>query len=250
LAEIGEIVFAVERAVTEQDLRGERIVITAGATREFLDPVRCMTNRSSGKMGYALAERAALRGADVVLLSGPTGITPPLGVRVTPFVTALELRQALHDTLEREEDTEKGQKTVLIMAAAVTDFRPEVQSVTKLKQSKSVEQTLTLVPNPDLLKELGEWRAQPSHSVALTLVGFAAETGTDEEILRYAQEKMERKKVDLLVANRVEEGFERDENRVWILSRAGSVRELPSAQKRVIADGILDAVVQWKGRKG
>ncbi|MEW6666782.1 MAG: bifunctional phosphopantothenoylcysteine decarboxylase/phosphopantothenate--cysteine ligase CoaBC [Thermodesulfobacteriota bacterium] len=218
-----------EFLLTRQDLAGIRFLITAGATVEPLDPVRYITNRSSGKMGYALARAAAMRGAEVTLVSGPTHLTPPPRVRWVAVNTTEEMRRAV---LERSSDSD-----VVIKAAAVLDYRPRERSREKIKKGDQIL-TLTLEPNPDILAELGRARGgRPS-----VLVGFAAETS---DLLAHAKEKLEKKNLDLIVANdvtRADAGFDSDTNLIKILYRDGTVEDLPLMTKLAVAHQLLDKV--------
>ena len=215
------------------DLVGRRIVITAGGTREPLDPVRYLGNRSSGRMGFALAAAAAERGAEVELVAAPTELATPPGVRRTDVVTALEMHAAV---MARRSEVD-----VIIKAAAVADFRPEHAAPSKLKKDRGAP-SITLVPNPDILADLGAARGTATHPV---LVGFAAETDTAED---NGRAKLAAKGADLLVVNDVsatDAGFEVEDNRVVILDRRGGRSEVALASKRTVAERILDALVAW-----
>lgn len=220
---------AISHLTQSGDLAGRRLVVTAGPTVEDIDPVRFIGNRSSGKMGFALAERAALRGATVTLVTGPVSLpTPPL-VRRVDVRSALDMQQALSDTARA------GACDAVLMAAAVGDYRPEHRSTTKMKRKERRTLTIPLVANPDLLAELG--RARKGSSPAL--VGFALETGTDREIVAYARGKLREKKVDLVVANHASDSMGREDNRVLLVDSA-NVEVLPALPKRDVADRILD----------
>ncbi|HLE42410.1 MAG TPA: bifunctional phosphopantothenoylcysteine decarboxylase/phosphopantothenate--cysteine ligase CoaBC, partial [Methylomirabilota bacterium] len=211
----------------KRDLVGDHVLVTAGPTREPVDPVRFLSNRSSGRMGYALATLAARRGAQVTLVTGPTGLTAPPGVRVIPVQTAEEMRDAVLQAL--------GPATVVIKAAAVADYRVAAPASTKIR-SKQEGLTLALAPNPDILRELGRMKGPRF------LVGFAAETG---DPAASARAKLEAKGVDLMVANDVSRpdiGFDAEENQVALLDRWGGVVELPRRPKLEIAEAILDRV--------
>jgi phosphopantothenoylcysteine decarboxylase/phosphopantothenate--cysteine ligase len=233
LAEPEEIVRAALSHLETKDLAGLHIVVTAGPTVEDLDPVRFLGNRSTGKMGFALAERAATRGASVTLIAGPVSLETPHGVQRVDVRGALAMRDALWNVL----GTNLDRADALIMSAAVADYRPAETSATKRKRSaESLE--LKLIPNPDLLAEVGRQRsgAKP------VLVGFAVETGEDEAILGYARGKLEAKRVDMVVANRADEAFGRDDNRATIVTR-DAVEPLGEMTKRMLADRILDRIV-------
>lgn len=233
MAEPEEIVRTALALLEPKDLRGLHMVVTAGPTVEDLDPVRFLGNRSTGKMGFALAERAAARGADVTLVTGPVTLPTPHGVRRVDVRGALEMKAAMADAL----GTNLERADALIMSAAVADYRPADPSTTKRKRSAEPLE-LKLVPNPDLLAEVGHARsgAKP------VLVGFAVETGTDEAILGYARGKLEKKRVDMVVANRADEAFGRDDNRATIVTR-DSDEPLGVMTKRALADRILDRVL-------
>jgi phosphopantothenoylcysteine decarboxylase/phosphopantothenate--cysteine ligase len=211
-----------------RDLTGERVLVTSGPTREAIDPVRYLSNRSSGKMGHAIATAALRRGAEVILISGPTSLTPPAGAVYVPVQTAEEMREAALHHLARS--------TIVIKAAAVADYRAKDPSGQKIKSRKDEELTLTLVPNPDILKELAGRKG------SAFLVGFAAET---TQVRAYAAQKLQAKSIDLMVANdvsRLDIGFDVEENQVVMLDRWGGVVELPRRPKLDIADAILDRV--------
>ncbi|WP_456599364.1 bifunctional phosphopantothenoylcysteine decarboxylase/phosphopantothenate--cysteine ligase CoaBC [Blastococcus sp. SYSU DS0616] len=212
-----------------QDLAGRRVVISAGGTREPLDPVRYLGNRSSGKQGWALARVAAARGAEVVLVAANVELPAPFGVRVVPVGTAEELRTAMH--------AEAADADVVVMSAAVADFRPAGVAATKLKKDAASEPSaVELVRNPDVLAELVAERA-PGRLV----VGFAAETGDDDgDVLTHARAKLARKGCDLLVVNDVSAGqvFGRSENAVVVLAADGSATEVPRGSKDAVAAGI------------
>ncbi|HAP39428.1 MAG TPA: bifunctional phosphopantothenoylcysteine decarboxylase/phosphopantothenate--cysteine ligase CoaBC, partial [Nitrospira sp.] len=212
-----------------RDWSGRRVLISAGPTQEAIDPVRFISNRSSGKMGYALAEAARMRGAEVVLVSGPTALPAPTGVDYCPVTTAEDMRKALLSRFTWSD--------TVIMAAAVADFRPAQPAQHKLKKRHRPITQLALTPTADILQELGERRTTQ------VLVGFAAET---EDLLAHAREKLHTKHVDLLVANDVSaagSGFGSDTNRVVLLASDGEAEELPLLPKRDVADRILDRIL-------
>jgi phosphopantothenoylcysteine decarboxylase/phosphopantothenate--cysteine ligase len=210
-----------------KDFRDRRVLITAGPTQESLDPVRFFSNRSSGKMGWALAEAARDRGADVTLIAGPTPLSPPCQIAFVPITTSEELRKAVMARFAESD--------VLIMAAAVADFRPRRRSSQKIPKVKGAI-TLILEPTPDILMEL------PARRPGQVVVGFAAET---KELIEAARRKLSVKKLDLIVANDVTEpgaGFGTDTNRVVLIDRDGQVENLPLMPKRQVAHCVLDAV--------
>jgi len=220
------IASAIEALLGPRDLAGRTILVSAGGTHEDLDPVRFLGNRSSGKMGYALAERAAARGARVILVSGPTALAAPAGVELVPARSAREMEAAI---TSRRADAD-----AIVMAAAVADYRPAEQAEQKIKKTEG-PLTIELVKNPDILAGLGTWRVGSRPM----LVGFAVET---EDLIARARSKRERKKVDLIVANEASVSFEKDTNRVVLVDVAGE-EELPELPKRAVADRILDRVV-------
>jgi len=223
----------IARAVADQvargaDLAGLRVLISAGGTHEAIDPVRYIGNRSSGRMGFALAERAQTRGATVTVVAGPVNLPPPPGVHLVRVRSALEMRDAIVPRAAAHD--------VVVMAAAVADYRPAEPAVEKIKKSAE-ELTIRLVKNPDILAELGAARAASGASLPV-LVGFAVETN---DLIAYARAKLSRKGCDLVVANLAEDGFEGADNRVTFV-RADAEEALPRMDKRAVADRILDAV--------
>jgi phosphopantothenoylcysteine decarboxylase/phosphopantothenate--cysteine ligase len=236
LAELSEILAAIERIlVAVQDLAGQVILVTAGPTREPLDPVRYLSNRSSGKMGYAIAEAAGARGARVILVSGPTALVPPQGVDVIHVETAQQMHDAVLAKLTAA--------TVVIKAAAVADYRPKQVAGRKIKKDEAVPQ-VTLESTPDILAEVGKRKGRR------ILVGFAAET---EDLVENARKKLQRKHLDLMVANDVSQpgaGFDADTNAVKILDAQGKVEELPLQSKRSVADRVLDRVAELLRQRG
>lgn len=209
------------------DFAGKVAIITAGPTAEPIDPVRHISNRSSGKTGFALAEAAQRRGAQVILVSGPTHLPVPPGVTCIRVQTALEMRQAVLAHYATAD--------VVIKSAAVSDFRPLLTATEKVKKTDA-EMSIPLERNPDILAELG---AQKTTQV---LVGFAAET---QDLLANARQKVEDKHLDFIVANDVSDpsiGFASDDNRVHILDAHGEIEALPMMAKEVLADYILDRV--------
>ena len=233
LASPNAIVSAVEQTLTLDDLAEFKILITAGGTREPIDPVRYITNRSTGKQGYALAEAAVARGAAVTLVS-TVDREAPIGVEVKHAETASDLRSAVMSCAENYD--------VIIMAAAVADFQPSLPADRKLKKSEQMS-SLEVEPTHDFLIDLGKGKS--SHQI---IVGFAAET---EELERNAKEKLQKKNLDLIVANDVsapDTGFAHDTNEVLLIT-GDEKTNVPLASKRVVADKILDAVLELKASK-
>lgn len=214
-------------ALTEKDLAGETVLVTAGPTREEIDPVRFVSNHSSGKMGYAVAVAARRRGAKVILVSGPTALPAPFGVETVPVVSATEMRDAVLSRF--------AAATIVVKAAAVADYRPAARAERKLKKGEDRDgMTLEMVRNPDILKELGE------HKGDRVLIGFAAETC---DLVKNAAAKMAGKNLDLVVANDVAKpgaGFNVETNIATFLHRDGRVEHLPLMEKDELADKILD----------
>jgi phosphopantothenoylcysteine decarboxylase/phosphopantothenate--cysteine ligase len=228
LPETDVIIEAVLTALTpRRDLAGERVVVTAGPTREPIDPVRYISNRSSGRMGYALAAAAARRGAQVTLISGPTALTPPPATTFVPVQTAEEMREAvLHHA---------AGAAIVVKAAAVADYRVRQPADQKIKGKRDL--TLDLTPNPDILAEVA------ARAGAGFVVGFAAET---HDVVANARAKLEAKGIDLLVANDVSRpdiGFDAEDNEVLLIDRWGGSRTLPRMRKAAVADVILDEIV-------
>jgi phosphopantothenoylcysteine decarboxylase/phosphopantothenate--cysteine ligase len=215
-------------------LAGKRLVVTAGPTRESIDPVRVVTNRSSGKMGYRIAEAGWQRGAEVVLISGPVALSPPVGVRLLPVETTRELETKVREELPGAD--------VLIMAAAPADFRPSSPSESKRSRSDGAL-AIPMEPTEDILTATRGARKPGSLAV-----GFALETG---DALSKGRAKLERKDLDLIVVNDALEpgaGFEHDTNRVALIGRDGTPTILPLQSKREVAEAILDAVERALGR--
>lgn len=216
--------------VTKKDLVGKKVIVTAGPTREHIDPIRFITNRSSGRMGYAIAEMATARGAEVTLISGKTHLEIPAHLEFRQVETAAEMRKAILDDFDTTD--------VVIMSAAVSDYRPSEYSPVKIKKTEE-PMTISLSRNVDILSDLSD-RKDPDQ----LLVGFAAET---DNILQNAQQKLVTKNLDLIIANDVSAegaGFEVDTNIVSIIDGEGKCDQLPLMPKSDIADQILDHIVQ------
>ena len=215
-----------------RDLAGERFLITVGATREEIDPVRFISNQSSGRMGFALADAALRRGAEVTVVAGMVSVSPPPGARVVRALSAEEMSQAVMQEL--------AQHSVFIGAAAIADYRPVQRAEQKIKKAEE-QLTLTLERTPDVLAQVAASRAN-----GMLVVGFAAET---ENVVANAREKLQRKKLDAIVANdvtRQDSGFDSATNAITILTRDREPLELPLLSKREAADRILDAIVQLR----
>lgn len=229
MADIPDIIETVKSALTEKDLEDEKIVVTAGPTREYLDPVRFLSNRSSGKMGYALAKAALRRGAEVILISGPSTLRRPKGLTFIPVETA--------DDMLKEVKRELPSSTVLIMSAAVSDYKPAERAPDKT--GKAEELPLPLTRTHDIISEAGKGEHRPF------IIGFAAETGRK---LENAKKKLVTKHIDMIVFNDVTEpgsGFDVDTNRVIIIDRKEELA-LPLMDKDSVADAILDRMTAIK----
>ncbi|MGZ6292229.1 MAG: bifunctional phosphopantothenoylcysteine decarboxylase/phosphopantothenate--cysteine ligase CoaBC [Syntrophales bacterium] len=227
LPEIPDIVEEVESILTTKDLKEEKILVTAGPTREPFDPVRYITNYSSGKMGYALAIAAKRRGARVTLISGPTALPAPRDIKFIPVASAVDMRDAVMEHLDSA--------TVVIKAAAVADYRPSLRATAKIKKGGG-GLDLQLERNPDIILEIGRKKGNR------ILVGFAVET---ENLVENARNKMKKKKMDIIVANDVTKegaGFGYDTNIIKILSPEGGIENIPLMSKMEVADRILDRV--------
>lgn len=226
LAEEGEIVSKVSEVLAERgDFKGRTILITAGPTREYIDPVRFISNRSSGKMGYALTAAAKKRGAEVILVSGPSALSTPIGIRFIPVESAEEMRKAV---IEYSQEAD-----VIIMAAAVADYRPKHRASNKIDKGRGM--ILELEETADIIQELGQKKGKK------IIVGFAAETG---DLVERARTKLVKKNLDLIVANDVTlegAGFDRDTNIVKIIDRKGVI-DLPKMGKYEVAERVLDRV--------
>jgi len=231
-AELDDILGTIRQVLgREGDLAGKRIVVSAGGTQEPMDPVRHIGNRSSGKMGYSIAEAARDRGALVVLVSGPTTLHPPVGVEVIQVQTALQMRDAIVKASAKAD--------ALLMAAAVSDYRPKTAAKRKIKKELETL-SIELVRNPDIL---GEAKGD------FIRVGFAAES---EDVVENARKKLVQKNLDLIVANDIaatDSGFGADTNRVIIIDRQGKVKRLPLLSKLEVAHRVLDRVVELLPRQ-
>ncbi|GAB4270762.1 MAG: bifunctional phosphopantothenoylcysteine decarboxylase/phosphopantothenate--cysteine ligase CoaBC [Deferrisomatales bacterium] len=228
-----QILEALEAMLSPKDLAGETVLVTAGPTVEPIDPVRFVSNHSSGKMGYAVARAAVRRGAQVVLVTRPTALPDPVGVRVVRVRTAREMREAVL--------REAAQASVIVKAAAVCDWRPSASAAEKIKKRAGQPPALTLEPNPDILKELGE-----SKRPGQILVGFAAET---RDLERNARAKLAEKRLDAIVANDVtaqDAGFHSDDNRVRIFTATGKEIGVPLMSKDRVADRVMGVVAKLR----
>jgi len=227
-AAIVEAALAALSGTRTADLAGRRVVVSAGGTREYLDPVRFLGNRSSGRQGYALARTAAARGAEVTLVSANAALPDPAGVKVVRVVSAEDLRAAVLEAAAGAD--------AVVMAAAVADFRPAVRETSKIKKSDAAPEPVALVANPDVLAELSASRPEGQ-----VVVGFAAET---DDVLANGRAKLARKGCDLLVVNEVGDGlaFEVEDNAAVVLGADGSETEIPRGSKDAVAHAVWDLV--------
>jgi phosphopantothenoylcysteine decarboxylase/phosphopantothenate--cysteine ligase len=227
LPDITDIIEEVESILTDKDLKGENILVTAGPTREPFDPVRFITNYSSGKMGYALAIVGKRRGANVILISGPSSLPIPRGIGFISVSSAVEMRNAVMENL--------GAASVIIKTAAVADYRPHVRMDSKIKKQEE-DLTVRLERNPDIIAEVGKKKGNR------ILVGFAVET---ENLMENARNKLVEKNMDIIVANDVTiqgAGFGYDTNIIKILSADGNIEDIPLMNKTEVAHRIMDRV--------
>ncbi len=227
MADVPDIIESIKSAITKKDLVNEKILVTAGPTREYLDPIRFISNRSSGKMGYAIARAAFRRGAEVTLISGPSSLERPKGIDFISVETAGDMLRAVTEKLRSS--------TVLIMSAAVSDYMPSERSGEKI--GKAEELLLRLSRTPDILSEAGKAKGKPF------VIGFAAETGRKIE---NAKRKLQEKNIDMIVFNDVTEdgaGFDVDTNKVVLIDKKQE-KELPLLDKNSVADAILDRMVE------
>lgn len=231
MPDVPELVAFVQSRFVARDLEGQRVLVTAGPTREPLDPVRYLSNRSSGKMGYAIADAARRRGAQVTLVTGPTSLIVPAGVEVQRVTTAAEMHAAVMQAATQHQ--------IVIKAAAVADFAPVHVADRKIKKRDDSDTlTIELRKNPDILTDVAKLSPRPF------IVAFAAETDMVEQ---NAREKLQRKGADLIVANDVADvtiGFDSDQNEVLVIARDGSVTRIERASKNAIANRLLDLIAK------
>jgi phosphopantothenoylcysteine decarboxylase/phosphopantothenate--cysteine ligase len=229
MSDTSDIIEAIKSALTQKDLVNEKIIVTAGPTREYLDPIRFISNRSSGKMGYAIARAAFRRGADVVLISGPSGLSQPKGIKFVTVETSVDMLEAVNRTL--------SSSTVLIMSAAVSDFMPKEKVTEKIE--KSEELSLRLRRTPDIILEVGKRKDRPF------IIGFSAETGRKIE---RAKRKLKEKNIDMIIFNDVAKegsGFDVDTNSVVIIDKEKEI-SIPILSKDAVADAILGRLVELR----
>jgi phosphopantothenoylcysteine decarboxylase/phosphopantothenate--cysteine ligase len=233
MADVSDIIEASESALSVKDLSGQRFLVTAGPTREPIDPVRYISNRSSGKMGFAIAKAAFRRGAEVTLISGPTEQKPPMGINYIAVEKAADMENAVQKACHNS--------STLVMAAAVSDFSSSTTSRRKIKKSDA--SSLTLKKTSDILKKIGKNKGK------LLLIGFAAETGRN---IKKAEDKLKDKNLDLIVLNDLTQkgsGFDVDTNIVTLIDRRGKIIDYPLMGKDKVAEVILDAIADLKSKK-
>ncbi|MBX7145355.1 MAG: bifunctional phosphopantothenoylcysteine decarboxylase/phosphopantothenate--cysteine ligase CoaBC [Oligoflexia bacterium] len=236
LAEPTEIFERVRNVLSAQDFAGRRIVITTGPTREALDPVRFISNRSSGKMGAALAREAYRRGAQVHLIHGPIHEQLPRAIKCQEVVSAEEMHRAVMATVA----SKSSMPDIVVMAAAVADYRPSEAAQEKIKKTEK-SLNIKLVQNPDILHELGQLKRDERKPL---LVGFAVETGEEiENLLGQTRAKLKHKNADMIVGNFAHDAFDLDTNRVWLVDRNGRQQEVATTDKWRVANKILDAIL-------
>lgn len=236
LAEPWEVFYNVRKCLSISDYAGKRVIVTTGPTRERIDPVRFVTNRSSGKMGVALARELYRRGADVTIIHGPVRVAVPKTIECILVESAESMRE---EVLARTFDVERP-ADIVIMAAAVADYRPREVLNHKLKKTdESI--SIDLVRNPDILEELGVRKGSNDRPV---LAGFAMETGELDDLITEARAKLKRKNADLIVGNFASEALELDTNRAWLVDRHGRQDEVATTYKSRVANRILDAILK------
>ncbi|NDC38325.1 MAG: bifunctional phosphopantothenoylcysteine decarboxylase/phosphopantothenate--cysteine ligase CoaBC [Proteobacteria bacterium] len=232
-----EIFYHVRRVLSVEDFAGKRVLISTGPTREMIDPVRYLSNRSSGKMGVALARELFRRGAEVTLVHGPCVVSVPSQVQCVAVTSAREMLEAM---IAHSFD-HPTPPDLIIMAAAVSDFRPKSAADAKIKKAALKPARLELEQNPDILSTLGERRGDNRRP---HLVGFAVETGEIDDLLNEARNKLRTKHADMIVGNFATDAFDLDTNRVWIVDKSGRQHEVATTFKSRVANKILDAVLK------
>jgi phosphopantothenoylcysteine decarboxylase / phosphopantothenate---cysteine ligase len=238
LPDPGFIFDRICRMLTRKDFAGKKVLVSAGPTLEPIDPVRYVSNHSSGKMGYAVARAAEMRGAAVTLVTGPVSLAPPVGVKTVPVVTCQDMADAML--------SEMAAADIVIQVAAVADFRPDRQETLKIKKKSDQDRlTLVLVQNPDILMQMGHCKRPDQF-----LVGFAAET---HDLAANALKKIKKKNLDMIVANLVggkDAGFQSDTNRVTVFLKDGASTDIPLMDKQAVAHALLDTILSClKGRR-
>lgn len=237
LADPEEIFYHVRRVLSFNDFTGKRVLVSTGPTREMVDPVRYLSNRSSGKMGVALARELFRRGAEVTLVHGPCYIKVPAEISCVPVTSAQEMLSAV---MQHSFDSPTP-PDLIIMAAAVSDFRPKVSADSKLKKANWDPPRIELDPNPDILLTLGQRRGDEPRP---HLVGFSVETGEIEDLLTEVRNKLKAKHADMIIGNFATDAFDLDTNRVWIVDKSGRQHEVATSFKSRVANKILDAILK------
>ncbi len=251
MAELHDIIESTNRVVsneiaeeTQKILGNSKVIITAGPTREMIDPIRFISNKSSGKMGYAIASASKQMGAkEVILISGPTSLPDPVSITTKRVESASEMEKLLLSELEIDTSTKN---VIVFMASAVSDHKPKNFSNKKLKYNKTENTTLDLVINPDIICNIAKDRTVFKERVGapLYIVGFAAETGTEEELINFAKKKLIEKNLDLIVANFSDENMGTDSGTVWVISKDGSIKKLGPKPKQELSFDIVNYCLQ------
>ncbi len=246
--ELSSITNAISYVLSPKDLDGTHVIVAAGPTREPLDPVRYITNRSSGSLGFAIARVALWRGARVSLVAGPTSLTPPPGAEFHQVTTAVEMRDRVFDLASKNlaKNSDGTPLELVFMPTEVTDHMPASFSKTKLRQSEKGKLSIDLIPTPDILHELGDKRIAIEKSAAkrIKLVGFIAEAIEEELLLDVARKKLELKNADVMVVNAMDDSFESAATRVWVMDRIGRQEEIASTDEFVTAGKIISSALR------
>lgn len=238
LSDPWDIFFGTRRKLTVGDFYGKKIIVTTGPTREEIDPVRFISNKSSGRMGCALAIEAYCRGADVTLIHGPIDVNVPSQIKCIPVITAAQMyEKVMAEVFEADLKPD-----AVIMAAAIADFRAKQISNTKIKRGAKKDFSLALEANEDILFSLGERRGKETSPI---LVGFAVETGEIDDLLQELEDKLRRKNVDIMIGNLAEDAFELDTNRVWILDKHGKRQQVSTTFKSRVSNKVLDVLARF-----
>lgn len=243
--EVDRIIEAAQYTLSPKTLKGTRVVISAGPTREKLDPVRFISNVASGKMGYAIARVAYLLGAEVTLVSGPTNLHVPNGIKVVNVESAEEMMKVMEEEVNTKASIETKLQ-LIYMTSAVCDHQPLVYSETKMKKDKDKGYEVAFKPCPDILSKLGDSRdnIEKNSGLRTLLVGFTVDTCKEEQLIKNAREKRARKKCDLIVANMAHESFGLDTARVWLIPENGKEEELAVQNKHSIADRLIKSTLK------
>ena len=234
--EVGRIMDKISIALGSKELQGKKVIVTAGPTVESIDPIRFVSNRSTGKMGYAIAKIAASLSAEVDLISGPCNLEIPEGLNFYQVETAAEMKEQVLKSID------KGKKEkYLFMAAAVTDHRPANASKEKIKSDKTKTYNLEMEPCDDILKEVSQTKDSKTK-----IIGFCAETGDEDSLIKHAKQKLKTKGCDLIVANLANDSFAKDTNKVFLVNKDGAFEKIPTASKSEIAKEIINKLILLK----